>query len=167
MRSCLFQRCSFNRGLWTKPINYVLDLLFGEQLAPDVLLHHTLLVDKDSDGYPEHPELVGHFVVAIHEDRKRIAVLLDELSHFRIIFQLIDREYHKAFITELVEAGLHGRHFELAGLAPGGPEVHEHDLATILAEALGLAIKIIELKVFSLHTDGRDSRAHAPPVEGG
>ena len=103
---------------------------------------HTLLVDEHAHRQAKHPELIGDFVVAVHEDRKRMAVLLDVLTHFRIIFQLIDRQHHKAFVTELVEAGLHGRHFGRAGLAPGGPEVHKHDLAAILAEALRLAIQI-------------------------
>ena len=63
-----------------------------------------LLVDEHTHRQPEHPELIGDFVVTIHEDRKRMAVLLDVLTHFRIVFQLIDRQHHKALVTKLVDS---------------------------------------------------------------
>ena len=82
--------------------------------------------------------------------------------HLRLIFQFIDRQHDKPLVAQFVIAGLHRRHLGRAGLAPGGPEIHQHDLPAVLAQALCLAVEIGQGEIGRRRTHHRHPLAHAP-----
>jgi hypothetical protein len=65
-----------------------------------------------------------------------MAMLLDVLTHFGLVFHFIDRQHHEAVFTQLVVDGLHGRYFRRVRLAPGAPKIYQDDFPAILTQAL-------------------------------
>ena len=162
----LAQRRSLHRLLFLNACHDVVNLLFGQESAFDVLLHDTLFIDEHADRQPEYPELIGDFVVAIHQNRERVPVLLDVFANFRIVFQLIDGQHNKPLVSQPVVCRLHRGHFRRAGLAPCCPKVQKDDLAPMLAKTLCLPAQIDKLKILRRRPDHRHARAHAPGHSG-
>src|SRR5512146_1803310 len=93
---------SLDRFLLMNLRNHVINQLLGQESALDVFPDDTLLVDEHTNGQSEHPELIGDFVVTIHQYRKGMPILLDVLANLGIVFQLVDGEYHESLLPEPV-----------------------------------------------------------------
>src|SRR4051812_8947545 len=68
-RSLPKNRCLY-RFLFLNPRNRVFDFLFGQQSTLDVFLHTPLMIEEYADRQSEHPKLICHPVVTIHQDRE-------------------------------------------------------------------------------------------------
>jgi hypothetical protein len=83
-------------------------------------------------------------VVRSHENRKRVA---PPLHIFRNGFCTIMNRYREDATGKLMSERIHSRHLDLAGLAPGPPEVDHKPMPTIRRKLDRLPIGPLEYEV--------------------
>jgi hypothetical protein len=77
---------------------------------------------------------VYRFAVLVHDRvQAQVVLTLEGLDLLGVLLQ-VDRIQAEPLISKLLCQLLQTRHFGFAGLAPGGPKVHQYDLAAIGAE---------------------------------
>src|SRR5712692_8592806 len=123
---------------------------------PDNLLpeHAALINDVRLRHAHQLIPLVG-LAPGIREDRERQFQILDER---RDVFRRrdpvhADGQHDEVLLLEVFPEHLHRGHLFLAGLAPGGPEVQEDDLAAIVRQLLLFPLEIRQAEVRRGHAN--------------
>src|SRR6185312_10267020 len=115
--------------------------LVPRALAEHVVADAAARIDEEAHGKAAHFPLLRHLVLGVQQHRQLDAgareVLVDPVGELPVVH----REELERAAGELI-LQLHQRgQLVLAGLAPRGPEVHEHDAPTQPPEVDGLAVQ--------------------------
>src|SRR5712692_3356776 len=95
---------------------------------------------------PSETEKFIYLTFWIEQYRITNAAFCKQLFHLRGLF-VRDRKDHKSLILELLVQRFEVRHFLAAGLAPGGPEINQHNFAAQRLQGPTLSLQVSQRKI--------------------
>src|SRR5690606_31319854 len=120
-------------------------LVLGSEAGVDVT-HDARSVDEERRGHLLQLEALGHALVGIEGDGETQPEALDEGARLACVSSRVEvhTQDDEAALTVTLMEGLEPRELFTTRLAPGRPEVEQHDLAAVILEADALARRSIE-----------------------
>jgi len=85
--------------------------------------------------------------IAVHQRRELEVVFVHERRNLLTIFFHGYSPHHKWLLPQRLIELVHQGHFLQTGMAPGGPEIEQHHLATLVLQAQELPVKVGQLEI--------------------